>query len=135
MNLKKKKNMAANAFKVGRERIVFVKERLEEIKDAITKADLKQRKEEGAIIIKEVKGRKKVAAKSKKRGPGNVRKKINKRKRRYVAQTRKQRKYVAGLKQQGKLSAEEVKDIRKKIKNKQYRSKAHLKELLNITKN
>jgi len=134
MNLRNKKNLAKKTLKVGRERIIFVGPRLEEIKEAITKQDIIQLHKEGAIKIKEVKGRKKVEKRSRKRGPGKIKKKLNKRKEKYVLMTRKLRKYVSGLKTQGKVSKEEVKEIRKKIRNKFYRSKAHLKEQIKITK-
>ena len=55
MNLRKKKILAAKALKVGKERIIFLKPRLEEIKEAITKQDIKDLYKEGAIKIKEVK--------------------------------------------------------------------------------
>ena len=44
--------------------------------------------------------------------------------------TRKLRKYLAELKKSGKLNAEEVSEIRKKIRNRFFRSKAHLKEYI-----
>ena len=44
--------------------------------------------------------------------------------------TRKLRRYVAEMKKQGKLSPVEVKDIRKKIRNRIFRSKAHLKQYI-----
>ncbi len=134
MNLKKKKNLVAKTLKVGRNRIVFVKERLDEVKEAITKQDIKQRHQEGAIAIKSIKGRKKVEGRRRKRGIGKIKKKINTRKKDYVIMTRKLREYIKELKKQGKISAEEVKDIRKKIRNKFYRSKSHLKEQLNLRK-
>jgi len=127
MNLGKKKILASKALKVGKERIVFLKPRLEEIKEAITKQDIRDLKNEGAILVKEVKGRKTVVKKSN-RSTGNIRKKVNKRKQLYVILTRKLRKYVAGLKEQGRISREEFKDIRKKIRNKIFRSQAHLKK-------
>jgi large subunit ribosomal protein L19e len=130
MNLRKKKELAARTLKVGKERIVFVKERLEEIKEAITKQDIRDLKAEGAIFVKEIKGRKKVNKKGGSKSTGNVRKKVNKRKQEYVIMTRKLRKYVAEMKKQGLLPPEEVKSIRKKIRNREYRSKAHLKELI-----
>lgn len=132
MNVGKKKSLAAKTLKVGKDRIAFVVPRLEEIKDAITKQDIKDLHKSGAIKIKEIKGRTKVKKTKKKRGPGKIRKKINKRKEEYVIMTRKLRKYIGELKKQGKVPAEEVKEIRKKIRNKHYRSKAHLKEQLNV---
>jgi len=128
MNLSKKKALSIRTLKVGKERIVFLKPRLEEIKEAITKQDIRDLKEEGAIIIKKIKGRKKVKGKSIKKTKGNIRKKVNKRKQRYVIMTRKLRNYLAEMKKQEKLSKEEFENIRKKIRNKNFRSKAHLKE-------
>ncbi len=68
--------------------------------------------------------------KKRSRSVGNIRKKPNKRKKEYVILIRKLRKYVTELKKQGKLNTSEVKDIRKRMRNKEFRSKAHLKERL-----
>lgn len=127
MNLKKKKSLAMKAFKIGKQRIVFLQSRLNEIKEAITKQDIRDLKKEGAIIIKNVKGRKKNEKRKTKRSVGNIRKKVNKRKQEYVIMTRKLRKYVAEMKKQGTLSREDNLDIRKKIRNKFFKSKAHLR--------
>ena len=64
--------------------------------------------------------------KSKKKTIGNIRKKLNRRKRNYVVLTRKLRKHLAENKE--KVTDKEKKDIRKKIRNKFFRSKSHLKE-------
>ncbi len=128
MNLSKKKSLAVKTLKVGKDRILFVKSRLEDIKEAITKQDIKDLQKDGAIIVKDVKGRKKNLKKKIKRSTGNIRKKVNKRKREYITMTRKLRKYVKELRNQGKLSREESQDIRKKIRNKYYKSLGNLKE-------
>lgn len=130
MNLNNKKSLAARALKVGKERIVFSRGRLEEIKEAITKQDIRDLLNEGAIIVKNIKGRKKNLKKKVKRSTGNIRKKVNKRKQNYVIMTRKLRNYSSELKKQDKLTREEVKEIRKKIRNKAFKSKAHLKEYI-----
>ena len=131
MNLRKKKNLAARILKIGKGRIVFVEPRLDEIKEAITKQDIRELKQQGAIIIKEKKGRRKTPQKNrKKRSPGNIRKKVNKRKKEYIAMVRKQRAYVKEMKKQGEVSQEEFKNIRKKIRNKDFKSKAQLKEYI-----
>ncbi|MCK5043548.1 hypothetical protein KAR52_00920 [Candidatus Pacearchaeota archaeon] len=130
MNLGKKKSLAARTLKVGKKRILFVKSRLEEIKEAITKQDIKDLQSEGAILIKEIKGKRKNIKKKKNRGPGSIKKTVNTRKQLYVIMTRKLRRYVAEMKIQKKLSPEEIKDIRNKIRNKVFRSKAHLKEYI-----
>jgi large subunit ribosomal protein L19e len=128
MNLKKKKALAARAFGLGLKRIEFVKPRLEEIKEAITKQDIRELHKDGAIKIKLIKGRRKSEKKRKKRSIGNIRKKVNKRKEEYVKLTRKLRKYVSEI--QGKLTQKEKKDIRNKIRNKFFKSKTHLKEYI-----
>jgi large subunit ribosomal protein L19e len=127
MNLKKKKELAKRTFNVGGNRIIFAESRLGDIKEAITKQDMKDLKQDKAIIIKEKKGRKKIR-KKKGRSPGNIRKKMKKRKRDYVILTRKLRKYVSEMKKQDKISKAEADEIRKKIRNKIFRSKSHLKE-------
>jgi large subunit ribosomal protein L19e len=128
MDLGKKKSLAARTFHVGESRIEFVKPRLEEIKEAITKQDIRDLHKDGAIRIKPIKGRKAQTGKKKKRTTGNVRKKVNKRKKEYVAITRKLRGYLHEIKD--KLTAKESEDIRKKIRNRFFRSKAHLKDYI-----
>ena len=130
MNLSKKKELAKRTFGVGENRIVFVESRLNDIKEAITKQDMRDLRQDKAIIIKEKKGRKKVIRKGGGRSKGNIRKKMKKRKKDYVVLTRKLRKYVLEMKNQRKISKEEVDDIRKKIRNKIFRSKSHLKEYI-----
>lgn len=127
MNLGKKKKLAIRTFGVGKSKISFLKPRLEEIKEAITKQDMRGLKEEGAIIIHETRG-KKVKTRKTKRSPGNIRKKVNKRKKDYIIMTRKQRKYTSEMRKQEKISRPEEIEIRKKIRNKIFKSLAHLKD-------
>jgi len=126
MNLRKKKALAARTFGVGENRIEFIKPRLDEIKEAITKQDIRDLHNDGAIIIKPIKGRKKSTRRRGKKGAGNVRKKINLRKRNYVLLTRKLRKHVSETR--SKMTDKEVEEIRKKIRNSFFKSKGHLKE-------
>jgi large subunit ribosomal protein L19e len=133
MNLRNKKQLAAKTLKVGKERIIFVKSRTDEIKEAITKQDIRDLKKEGAIIVKEIRGKKKKLRKKKKRNPGKIRKLIRSRKREYVILTRKLRKYLADEIKKG-LTKNEISDIRKKVNNKRFRNKAHLMEYINSLK-
>ncbi len=126
MNLRKKKALAARTFGVGLSRIEFLEPRLDEIKEAITKQDIRDLYKDGAIRIKNIKGRKAKPGKSKKRTAGNIRKKVNTRKREYVTLTRKLRKHLAENRE--KVTEAERKDIRKKIRNKFFKSKSDLKE-------
>lgn len=128
MNLKKKKELASRTLRIGKSKIVFLESRKDEIKEAITKQDIRDLKKDGAIVIKEKKGRKKKKKKVKNKGPGKIRKKVNTRKRDYVIMTRRLRSIVAEMKKQKRLSSEDAIEIRKKIRNKKFRSKAHLRE-------
>ena len=130
MKLDKKKILAASALKVGKGRICFEEGRLDEIKEAITKQDIKDLHKQGVIKIKEVKGRKKIKKRKTKRRAGKIKKKINKRKQEYVKTTRKLRDYIKELKKQEKISKEDCRELRKKIRARIFKSKAQLKEQL-----
>lgn len=130
MNLSKKKNLAAKALKVGKGRVKILEERMSEVKDALTKQDIKDLVKDGAIEVKEVKGRKKIEKRKRKRGAGKIKKKVNKRKENYVIMTRKLRAYTRSMYIQGKVSKQEKEDIRKKIRNKFFKSKANLKQYI-----
>ena len=130
MKLKNKKELAGKALNVGKDRIIFVKSRLDEIKEAITKQDIISLHKEKAIRVKDVKGRRKIEKRKRKRSVGKIRRKVNVRKKEYAIMTRKLRKHVAELKEKKKLQREEILEIRKKIRNKDFRSLVHLKEYI-----
>jgi large subunit ribosomal protein L19e len=54
MNLKNKKELAAKVLKVGVNRISINYERRNELKEAITRQDIKELEKEGVINIKEI---------------------------------------------------------------------------------
>lgn len=126
MNLKKKKALAVRTFDVGEERIKFVESRLDEIKEALTKQDMRDLYNDGAIIIEDIKGRKAKPKKKGKRKAGNIKKRVNKRKEKYVILTRKLRKHLKEIEK--KLTKKEKEDLRNKIRNKFFTSKANFKE-------
>lgn len=130
MNLKNKKILAAKVLGVGKNRIYFSQENLKEIKEAITKQDIKTLYEEGIIKIKPVKGRKKVIKRKRRRGPGKIKKKIKNRKQEYAKITRKLRKYLKNLKNLNKISKEDYYELRKKIKMKAFKNITHFKEYI-----
>jgi large subunit ribosomal protein L19e len=132
MNLKKKKQLAMRTFGVGEKRIMFLEPRLDEIKEALTKQDMRDLEKDGAIIIKPINGRKKLVKKKKSRSTGNVRKKVNKRKQEYVAVTRKLRKYLYEI--SSKLTKKEKEDLRKKIRNRFFASKSEFKNYISGVK-
>ncbi|MEA3329772.1 MAG: 50S ribosomal protein L19e [Nanoarchaeota archaeon] len=130
MNLRRKTKLASDTLKVGKKKIVFNIEKLDEIKEAITKQDIRDLKESGAISIKEPKGRKKQVKRKTRRRVGKVKIRVKTRKQDYVKMTRKLRAYLKELKKQERLSQNVIIDARKKIRNKFYKSKRHLKQEL-----
>lgn len=129
-NLARKKELAAKTLKVGKNRIHFNNDNFAELKEAITKQDIKELHAEGIITIKPVKGRKKIKRRKTKRGPGKIKKTVNKRKQIYVKITRKLRTYLKELKSLGVIDSKLYQELRKKIRMRTFRSKAHLKEYL-----
>ncbi|MBI2004141.1 hypothetical protein HYS72_01620 [Candidatus Pacearchaeota archaeon] len=125
MNLRNKKELTARTFGIGKKRIVFIESRKDEIKEAITKQDIRDLVANGAIIIKNIKGRKKIEKRGRKH-LGNVRKKVNKRKKEYVIITRKLRGYAERTASQ--IGKENLKKIRKKIKNREFKNKMDIKK-------
>ena len=130
MNLGKKKSLAAKTLKVGKERIIFLTTRINEIKEAITKNDIRDLTAEGAILVKEVGERRKKLKKATRKSTGNIRKKVNTRKQDYVIMTRKLRRYTKEMEKQGQINREERLEIRKRIRNKGFKSQANLKEYI-----
>jgi large subunit ribosomal protein L19e len=130
MKLDKKKELAAKVLKVGKGRICFKSENLSEIKEAITKQDIKDLAKQGIITIKPIKGRKKIKKRETKRRAGKIKKRVKKRKQEYVKITRKLRSYIKELTKQNKMDKEEYRDLRKKIRARNFKSKAQLKEFL-----
>ena len=130
MKLENKKALAAKTLGVGKGRIVFNRERLSEIKEAITKQDFRDLNKDGAISIKEIKGRKKLVKRKTRRRMGSIKKKVNTRKKDYVTLTRKLRAYIAELKKHGQITLERYRELRKEIRTRAFKSKANLKERL-----
>src|SRR4030042_6169809 len=129
-NLANKKALAARTLKVGKNRICFNSDNFAEIKEAITKQDIRDLYSEGAIKIKPIKGRKKIKRRKTKRGPGKIKRTVNKRKQTYVKITRKLRSYLKELKRIGRIESTFYLKLRKKIRMRDFKSKAHLKEYL-----
>ena len=129
MNLRNKKVLASKVLNVGIGRITFVSSRLKEIQEAITRQDIKELFSDGAIKIKEVKGRKTKKKRKTRRRQGKIKMSVKKRKQNYVKLTRKLRRYIKELDKQERLEKGEYKELRKKIKTRTFRSKSHLKEI------
>ena len=127
-NLDKRKALASKVLGVGKNKIVFDISRLAEIKEAITKQDIRDMYNDGIISIREKTGRRKKEKRTTRRGFGKIKKKIRNRKGNYVILVRKLRAYVKELKSHGKLDREKYIEFRKQIKARTFKNKAHLKE-------
>jgi large subunit ribosomal protein L19e len=130
MNLSKKKNLAAKTLGVGKVRIVFNTERLSEIKEAITKQDIRDLFASKAIWIKNIKGRKSHDKRRNRRRKGSVRKQAINKKQQYVLLTRKLRAHLAELKRKKTISKEHYLKLRKEIKASLFKNKHHFKEAI-----
>ena len=128
MKLEKKKAFAAKVLGIGQDRIAFNTSRLAEIKEAITRQDIRDLVTAKAIIIKEIHGRKTVVKRESRRRAGSIRKRAVDTKRQYMIITRKLRAYVAHLRIQGKLNKETYEKLRREIRARAFKSLAQMKE-------
>jgi large subunit ribosomal protein L19e len=130
MDLTKKKELASKALKVGKNKIIFDSERISEIKEAITKQDIRELYAEGVIRIRPTPGRKKLVKRKTKRRAGKIKQTLNTRKQDYVKLTRKLRAFIKSVYKTGKIDDKTYKTVRNKIRMKEFKSKANLKEYL-----
>lgn len=107
MNLLKKKKLIARTLGIGAERVALDSSSLEEIKQAITRQDIRELVSQGIIQIKQEKGRR-VNLKRSRRRFGSVRMKLKHSKRAYIIKTRKTRRIKKFL---GNLEMQESKGI------------------------
>lgn len=128
MNLEKKRHLAARALGVGVNRIRFNNERLADVKEAITKQDIRDLMADGALSVREVKGRSSGRLERPRRRAGSVRVHVKKTKTTYVNFIRKTRAYLAELRKQETINSEHFKTLRKELKGRHINSKTHLKE-------
>ena len=134
MKLENKKEFAAKVLGVGTGRIIFNKSRLEEIKEAMTRQDIRDLFNEGAIMLREIKGRRTIVRRKTRRRAGSIRHKLIDKKREYIIITRKLRKYLVELLKGEQITKEQYLLLRKEIRASIFKSKAHLKERMRLFK-
>jgi large subunit ribosomal protein L19e len=138
MNLKKQKGVVARMLGVGLDRVWLDPNRLDEIKEAITKADLRSLVGDKAIQIKQKKGISRVRSrkilkqkrKGRRKGAGSRKGKIGariKRKRIWINKVRLQREFIKDLKNKDYITSKIYRELRNKIKGAFFRSKRHIK--------
>jgi large subunit ribosomal protein L19e len=127
------RRIAAKILKVGENRVWLDPSKTEEIKKAVTRADVKKLIEKKIIkaLPKELKKPKE--KKEKKRGPGSKKGgKYSKlgRKRRWIMTVRPLRKMLKELRDSGKIDRKTYRELYLKVKGGMFRSRAHLKTYL-----
>ncbi|PIN72257.1 50S ribosomal protein L19e [Candidatus Woesearchaeota archaeon CG10_big_fil_rev_8_21_14_0_10_45_5] len=138
MNLKVQKRIAANILKCSPKRVHFDTERLDEIKEAITKQDLRALISSGAIVKKSKSGVSRGRArkiliqkrKGRQRNAGSIKGKIGARlpqKKSWMNKVRLQRKFLKELKEKGIIDKKAFRTLYLKSKGGMFRSKRHLK--------
>lgn len=138
MNLKNQKRISADILKCSPKRIVFDNERLEDIKESITKADLRNLINDKAITKKNKKGVSRVRArkialqkkKGRRRGygkrKGSQKVRINL-KRTWIRRVRLQRSFVKMLRDKDIINKKVYRSLYLKVKGGFFRSKRHIK--------
>lgn len=138
MILHSQKRIAADALGIGKKRVKFDPERLSEIKEAITKADIRSLIKDGAIKKLNKKGVSRGRArkiklqkrKGRRRNVGSLKGSRGARlsaKQEWINKVRSQRGFLMLLKKKGVLSSNNYRLLRKKIKGGFFRSRRHIK--------
>ncbi len=128
MKLEGKKQLVERTFGVGKSRILFNQKRLAEVKEAITKQDIRDLVADGAIIIKEISGTLARKKRKTRRRAGSIKVKVRRSKKDYISLTRKLRRYLSDLKEKSKISQSDFENLRKQIRASEFRSLTHMKE-------
>jgi len=132
MKLENKKKFAAKVLGVGKGRIILNKSRLSEVKEAMTRQDIKDLFDSGAISIAEIKGRRKVEKRVTRRRAGSRKQPAINKKMLYVITTRKLRAYVSELRKNEKITKEQFLKLRNEIRASTFKDKAHFKERIRL---
>ncbi|MFH1589774.1 MAG: 50S ribosomal protein L19e [archaeon] len=137
MNLKTQKKLAASVMKTSKKKIVFNPERLEDIKEAITKTDIRGLVSEDAITKSRIKGTSKVRVRinksQRKKGlrkgastrKGKKTARISK-KETWMSKIRTQRAFLKLLREKKVIADKTFTDLYSKAKGNLFRSKRHI---------
>jgi large subunit ribosomal protein L19e len=135
--MKLQKRLAADVFGASEKRVSFDENRIDEIKEAITKSDIKRLIGTGAIIELQKTGisrsrankRMKQRSKGRQRGHGSRKGRATARepgKRQWINKVRLQRRFIAALRSSNKIDKPIYKDLYRKVKGGFFRSKGHI---------
>jgi len=136
MNLSNQKRIAARILKVGESRVWMDSTKMSEVKEAVTKNDIRSLISEGIIKAKPVTGvsraRKRMTQRQKGRQTQTGSRKGKRtarlpRKKAWILKTRIQRKFLKDLKGTQKIEPSTYRDLYRKVKGNFFRSRAHVK--------
>jgi len=138
MKLKTQKRLAASLLKCSKKRIVFDSERLDEIKESITKKDINNLIKDKCIKKKQAKGVSRVRAnkikrqkaKGRRKGPGSKKGKHGARlpkKQAWMNKVRVQRQFIKELKDKKIIASKSHQILYSKIGGGFFRSRKHIK--------
>jgi len=138
MQLKIQKRLAAQILKASESNIHLDSSRLDDIKEAITKADIRSLIKDKAIKARHIRGTSKSRikkikiqkGKGRRRGSGSVKSGVNARitkKRRWINRIRIQRKFLQNLRDKDVINKNTYRSLYMKSKGGFFRSKRHLK--------
>lgn len=138
MELTVQKRLAAQILKCSEKKIVFNPERLDDIKEAITKLDIRGLIKQGAIIKKPIRGISRVRArkiqvqksKGQRKGHGSRKGKSTARepkKRKWMNHVRLQRTFLKELKEKSIIDGKTYRNLYSKVGGGFFRSKRHIK--------
>lgn len=131
MKIKSQKRLASDILKVGKGKIWLDPLRLDDIKQAITRADIQELIKDKAIKKKPAVKKKKVV-KRKRRGKGRIKVRVRNRKKKYVNKIRKIRRYLDQALEKKEINKSSRDKLRKLSKSGHFRSLRHLKESLKV---
>ena len=137
-SLSMQKRLASEILKAGKSRVRFVEDRLDEVKEAITREDIKSLINKGAITVVKKKGvsRSRVKKhhlqkkKGRRSGPGKrkgTKKARNPKKKVWINKIRPQRRLIKDLKKKGRLTTRRLRKLYNLSKGGFFRSKKHLR--------
>jgi len=138
MKLGAQRRLAASLFKCSPKRVWFDEDRLSDIKEAITKQDIKGLVSEGVIRLKPTKAtskgrirhKKRQKAKGLQKGRGSRKGGLKARapqKKQWMAKIRVQRKFLKLLRERGLLKKSDYRNLYLKAKGNFFRSRRHIK--------
>ncbi|MBS3143727.1 50S ribosomal protein L19e [Candidatus Woesearchaeota archaeon] len=142
MKLKTQKRIVKSLYNVGTRRVRFDSEKLSEIKEAITKKDIKGLVNRGTIKIKQKRGSSRVRArkrliqrrKGRRKGIGSRKGKSSARlrpKKVWMAKIRILRRFLKEIKEKNLIKNKDYKELYLKAKGGFFRSQRHLKTYIN----